>query len=172
MNRCSITVSGEHEPNIVRKDNDLKYKLRLSKLVARETMLQIAKDANFLHSVKVMDYSLLGISLIEYLQICKEYDWSSIVGVHNAEYDVEPLRARRMTEDASTRHSDLFQCNKQLDVRFLILFVLYSMFYTLNVLFYRFEQVGTVTAPQSYLIGIIDFQQKWTWSKKVILMRN
>jgi hypothetical protein len=58
--RCAVTVSGEHEPNVVLKDNDLKYKFRLPKSVARQVQAQLENDANFLHSIGVMDYSLLG----------------------------------------------------------------------------------------------------------------
>ncbi len=42
------------------KDNDLKYKIRLPRSDARELMTQLENDANFLFSVGVMDYSLLG----------------------------------------------------------------------------------------------------------------
>jgi hypothetical protein len=49
--RCFATVSGEHEPNIVLKDNDLKYKLKLSESLARATMLQIERDVDFLSGI-------------------------------------------------------------------------------------------------------------------------
>ena len=62
-------MNGEHEPNVIMKDNDLKYKIQLPKPVARRLMTQLENDANFLYSVGVMDYSLL-------------------VGVHNTHYDV------------------------------------------------------------------------------------
>ena len=64
-----MTVNGEHEPNVIMKDNDLKYKIQLPKPVAKRLMTQLENDANFLYSVGVMDYSLL-------------------VGVHNTHYDV------------------------------------------------------------------------------------
>lgn len=41
------------------KDNDLKYKIRLRQTDALEVLQQIQKDANFLCSIGVMDYSLL-----------------------------------------------------------------------------------------------------------------
>lgn len=86
-----FTVSGEHEPNIVLKDNDLKYKLRLPQVVAKETMLQICSDAKFLkEQVKVMDYSLL-------------------VGVHNTEFDLKELRRNTSTvtsQDSPAVHHD------------------------------------------------------------------
>ena len=58
--RCYVTVNGEHEPNVIMKDNDLKYKIQLPRVDARELMTQLENDANFLYSVGVMDYSLLG----------------------------------------------------------------------------------------------------------------
>ena len=53
-------MGGFHEPNVILKDNDLKYKIRLPRTVAREVASQLESDANFLLSVGVMDYSLLG----------------------------------------------------------------------------------------------------------------
>jgi len=67
---CPRTITGHHEPNIILKDNDLKYKIRLTNHIATELYEQLKSDADFLLSVGVMDYSLL-------------------VGVHNTEYDVE-----------------------------------------------------------------------------------
>lgn len=59
-NRCTVTVSGHHEPNVILKDNDLKYKIRLPRQVARALQIQLENDAIFLRSIDVMDYSLLG----------------------------------------------------------------------------------------------------------------
>jgi hypothetical protein len=56
-------VNGEHEPNVILKDNDLKYKIRLPRNVAKRVVTQLEADANFLLSVGVMDYSLLGENL-------------------------------------------------------------------------------------------------------------
>jgi hypothetical protein len=61
--RCVYTVNGEHEPNVILKDNDLKYKIRLPRNVAKRVVTQLEADANFLLSVGVMDYSLLGENL-------------------------------------------------------------------------------------------------------------
>jgi 1-phosphatidylinositol-4-phosphate 5-kinase len=60
VNPCIFTVSGQHEPNVILKDNDLKYKIRLPRKVALRVVTQLEADANFLFSVGVMDYSLLG----------------------------------------------------------------------------------------------------------------
>lgn len=61
--RCPYTVSGEHEPNVILKDNDIKYKIRLPRSTTENLLTQIRADAEFLHSIGVMDYSLLGMEL-------------------------------------------------------------------------------------------------------------
>ena len=55
-----MTVQGHHEPNTILKDNDLKYKLRLPAVAARELREQLSRDAHMLCSMEIMDYSLLG----------------------------------------------------------------------------------------------------------------
>jgi len=67
---CPMTVHGYHEPNVIMKDNDLKYKIRLPHDTALSLYVQLRKDAHFLCHLGIMDYSLL-------------------VGVHNHEYDVD-----------------------------------------------------------------------------------
>jgi hypothetical protein len=54
-------VDGNHEPNLILKDNDLKYKIHLAPLTAVNASTQIHRDAEFLESIGVMDYSLLGM---------------------------------------------------------------------------------------------------------------
>ena len=53
-------MSGEHEPSVILKDNDLKYKIRLPRPDARDLLKQLENDADFLLSIGVMDYSLLS----------------------------------------------------------------------------------------------------------------
>lgn len=53
-------MKGGHEPNITLKDNDLKYKIRLPQNVAINLIYQLRKDSEFLYSIGVMDFSLLG----------------------------------------------------------------------------------------------------------------
>ena len=60
MNKCRMQVLGHHEPNVILKDNDLKYKLRLPNATSKHLITQLHKDSNFLCSLGVMDYSLLG----------------------------------------------------------------------------------------------------------------
>ncbi len=69
LRKCPYTVTGEHSPNVILKDNDIKYKIRLSTDTTRQILRQIKSDADYLCSVGIMDYSLL-------------------LGVHNTEYEV------------------------------------------------------------------------------------
>ena len=48
-----------HEPNLVLKDNDLNFKLRLQRRSAAAVSQQLQKDSDFLRSMEIMDYSLL-----------------------------------------------------------------------------------------------------------------
>jgi hypothetical protein len=57
---CPHTADKEHEPIVILKDNDLKYNIKLSPVVAEELRIQLKKDADFLLQLGVMDYSLLG----------------------------------------------------------------------------------------------------------------
>jgi hypothetical protein len=59
-------VSGEHEPSVILKDNDIKYKIRLPRLTTENLLNQIRADADFLLSIGVMDYSLLGTGAMHY----------------------------------------------------------------------------------------------------------
>jgi len=173
---CPRTITGHHEPNIILKDNDLKYKIRLPNHIAIELYEQLKSDAGFLLSVGVMDYSLL-------------------VGVHNTEYDVElqhkqqedkaldvpkadeakprPNRRSSVVSSANntrnTIQSDIFSkqaflsnapndsnsskdasepdADKKVNANHI----------------YCHKLVG----PESYCMGIIDYQQQWTLEKKM-----
>jgi hypothetical protein len=159
-NRCSATVNGQHEPNVIMKDNDLKYKIRLPRPVAKRLMTQLENDAHFLHDVGVMDYSLL-------------------VGVHNTQYEVRgdhvaPSQgsgspSKPTTSDSSTAESTNPLLTSSInnskhftnhgDGNFLDNF-------DENVESKRLE-VSRVVGPDTYIMGIIDFQQQWNFSKKV-----
>lgn len=68
--KCSFSVNREHEPSIILKDNDVKSPFRLAPKMVTLMIQQLRKDAKFLSSIGIMDYSLL-------------------VGVHNTEYVVK-----------------------------------------------------------------------------------
>jgi hypothetical protein len=59
-----MQVLGHHEPNVILKDNDLKYKIRLPGPAARFLLQQLEKDSELLCSLGVMDYSLLGEEIL------------------------------------------------------------------------------------------------------------
>lgn len=53
-------MDGIHEPNLILKDNDLKYKIKLPLPTAVHLLRQLQMDAEYLYSEGVCDYSLLG----------------------------------------------------------------------------------------------------------------
>lgn len=121
------------------KDNDLKYKIRLPRAVARRLMGQLENDANFLYGIGVMDYSLL-------------------VGVHNTYYDVGGDRVVH-SGGSPTRHttdSDIFAPNSS-----------FTSEDDIDFTTSRKLVVSRVVGPDSYIMGIIDFAQQWNFSKKV-----
>ena len=82
--RCQYTVNGIHEPKVVMKDNDLKDHLRIATDRANRVLFQLRKDCDFLcNSLEVMDYSLL-------------------LGVHHAEYDVPALQTTENDQSTVT----------------------------------------------------------------------
>lgn len=92
---------GNHEPNVILKDNDLKHKIRLPGPTARFLLKQLEKDTEILCSLGVMDYSLL-------------------VGVHNTDYVVDdvldPLTKNLST--SSTLESKVVKSTKRRDSSF------------------------------------------------------
>ena len=56
---CPERLDRKHGPNLVLKDNDLNYRLRLSKDDSEKTITQLKMDSHFLMSQDLMDYSLL-----------------------------------------------------------------------------------------------------------------
>jgi len=167
--KCPFTVLGHHEPNVILKDNDLKHKMRLPSRVSKRILAQIKKDAHFLCSLGVMDYSLL-------------------VGVHNTEYAVDD-------EDGDSRGSGLDQStvtealqmgspgsqdgdrptlipNSALRRRNSVRSVVApgseapSRTPDDGPITGRLE-VSRVVGPKAYYLGIVDYQQKWDISKQV-----
>lgn len=76
--RCPYTVSGEHEPNVILKDNDIKYKIRLPRHTTESLLTQIRADADFLYSIGVMDYSLLGKAVMSSMPVLSDAFFGAI----------------------------------------------------------------------------------------------
>jgi len=134
---CRYTVNGIHEPNLILKDNDLKHKIRMPYDTAIEVFQQLQMDADFLHRIGVMDYSLL-------------------VGVHNTEYGVSPSQASAAAAGGSSQSvavpvSPAASMPQE----------------TPQIVSSRRHDVYRVVGPCAYYMGIIDFQQKWNFSKKM-----
>jgi len=134
---CRYTVNGIHEPNLILKDNDLKHKIRMPYDTAIEVFQQLQMDADFLHRIGVMDYSLL-------------------VGVHNTEYEVSPSQASAAAAGGSSQSvavpvSPAASMPQE----------------TPQIVSSRRHDVYRVVGPCAYYMGIIDFQQKWNFSKKM-----
>eukprot|EP00599_Poterioochromonas_sp_BG-1_P003773 CAMPEP_0173153928 /NCGR_PEP_ID=MMETSP1105-20130129/13163_1 /TAXON_ID=2985 /ORGANISM="Ochromonas sp., Strain BG-1" /LENGTH=797 /DNA_ID=CAMNT_0014069979 /DNA_START=811 /DNA_END=3207 /DNA_ORIENTATION=+ len=193
--RCPYTVNGIHEPNLILKDNDIKYKIRLSLENTVNLLRQIRLDAELLYSLGIMDYSLL-------------------VGVHNTEYEVKDDKdsfTPRLTRAATradilgkVRRESLIQPNspsediaeatsssmspltvkiggeekKSTEIEFGKVSpkettrdsadtVELSEIPENDIVLAQKLEVFKVVGPDSYFIGIIDFQQKWNFSKKM-----
>jgi len=136
---CSATVDRMHEALVIYKDNDLRERILLPPDVRRTLLAQLKQDATYLHSVGVMDYSLL-------------------IGVHYTKYSVS-------TEDAvESDEENVIPSKHEIAASFSNLDPEETN--ALNQLQYCVPlEVGRVVGPDCYYIGIIDFQQKWTWSK-------
>jgi hypothetical protein len=66
---CPLRLRNKgHEPNLVLKDNDLNFKLRLQRRQAHAVCNQLLSDSEFLRSMEIMDYSLL-LGILNYLSV-------------------------------------------------------------------------------------------------------
>ncbi|ETV99791.1 hypothetical protein, variant [Aphanomyces invadans] len=60
-------LAGPHEPNVVLKDDDIHYRLRLGAAEGRALLDQLKRDSVFLRDQGIMDYSLLiGVVDVQY----------------------------------------------------------------------------------------------------------
>ena len=132
---CTATVDRMHEASVIYKDNDLREKILLPPDAAAKLLDQLKADAAYLHSVGVMDYSLL-------------------MGVHYTKYAVNASeRPEAEDEERMLRPS-----SHRLDIDH-IPTPMKSLQYCVPL------EVGRVVGPDCYYLGIIDFQQTWTWNK-------
>lgn len=81
--KCLHAELGTHRPDIVLKDNNLRSKIMLSEPECRAILTQLRKDANFLCDNGFMDYSLL-------------------IGVHHAHFDVNSDAAEPICKDRTS----------------------------------------------------------------------
>lgn len=162
MSKCRMQV--HHEPNVILKDNDLKYKLRLPNATSKHLITQLHKDSEFLCSLGVMDYSLL-------------------VGVHNTEYHVDEEMGKQspskpppvVQEDSPSSHSKP-QRRKTLTSKPSMLATNTSKEDLASLtdkaptpaspLNGRMA-VSRIVGPEAYYMGIVDFQQQYDFSKKM-----
>lgn len=159
-------MNGQHEPNVILKDNDIKYKIRLNRETTEELFNQIKSDAEFLYSIGIMDYSLL-------------------VGVHNTEYVVNDNEAVAITAPKLVRnptfgnreneehveeespHAKLVAKLRSKPDNSRKSTSTESKCDTASLALTKKLEVYRVVGPDAYFFGIIDFQQEWNMKKKV-----
>lgn len=144
--KCHMQVLGKHEPNVILKDNDLKFKnkMYLSDLNSAHFLDQLGKDTEFLCSLGVMDYSLL-------------------VGVHTTHFYVNQ---KEESEDHGCGGSDNDPCGRTISSDRRSSSVEVKEQRRSNGRF----QATRVVGPEAYYMGIVDFQQQYDFEKKVMLM--
>ncbi len=139
--KCDVVV-GEHEPSMTLKDNDLICKIRLYPPHAHEVISTLYRDSNALCDVGLTDYSLL-------------------VGVQHARYDVDMLcRDYRQAADghgsSSSDHLTAFDDDQRLGCA-----------HNRRACFAQSYPARIVIAPQDYYFGVVDILQTWSWAKKL-----
>jgi hypothetical protein len=142
---CLFTPNADrkHEPKVTYKDNDLREKIFLEPEAAEKLLNTLDKDAEFLKSQGVMDYSLL-------------------MGVHRINYDVN---IPDIEDTMSTRMSISMMSNR--DASMESEGERSSMIAARNATYRMPLSVGQVHGPHCYYLGIIDFQQKFTYMKRL-----
>lgn len=195
---CPYTVSGHHEPNLILKDNDIKYKIRLPPDTTQELYLQVKSDAEFLYSLGIMDYSLLvGVHNTEYL--VQDESGNSANGGNSSAGGLKLIRASTAIQSQEMLQSMLQQArgasglggvvggniqrnfgpDKETDTSSMISFDGPSMDATRptqmtdistamdGISLAQKHDVYRIVGPDSYFLGIIDFQQEWNLKKKM-----
>lgn len=171
IDRCPVQVLGNHEPNVILKDNDLKHKIRLPGSTARFLLIQLEKDTEILCSLGVMDYSLL-------------------VGVHNTDYVVDDafdVALKSSLTTSSAFESKVVKSTKRKDSSILSIEDLSEVRSPIQDSFDSNEtdssrvlslhplsscprngrlKVNRIVGPEAYYMGIVDFQQLYNFSKK------
>lgn len=138
-----MQVLGKHEPNVILKDNDLKFKhkMYLSDSNSSHFLDQLGKDTEFLCSLGVMDYSLL-------------------VGVHTTHFYVnqrEESEDRDISDGDSNLRRRTISSGKRTS----------SADSSKRGISSGRYQATRVVGPEAYYMGIVDFQQQYDFGKKV-----
>ena len=152
FSKCPRQVNGIHEPNVILKDNDLRYRLNLPKSTSQQVLAQLQSDAEFLSdTLGVMDYSLLvGVRKTEFLVDEEEdFDQEEINSPRRRTVSsATTISNNASSGDTSLRSSQpqrpLLGCNNRL-------------------------LTSRVVAPESFNVGIVDYQQTYNFRKKVIM---
>jgi len=170
--RCPMQVLGYHEPNVILKDNDLKYKIRLPGPTARFLLQQLEKDSDLLCSLGVMDYSLLvGVHNTEYVVD----DATSFDGLHktstgsstSTETTIVPQHRTYRVEEKSydVVKSPLLSASHEMDRGNRVTDYSTHTSSTSSPRNGRLH-VSRIVGPEAYYMGIVDFQQLYDISKK------
>jgi len=183
---CSATVDRVHEASVIYKDNDLREKILLPPKAAANLLRQLQADAKYLHSVGVMDYSLLmGVHYTKYAvdadaapeaddedshftrsSLSSSGSQSSAQG-SGVGVGIGQLAARSLEADQANQNQG---SSRDEDVSYPSRSSLYTEEQKSSLKQMQFcvpLEVGRVVGPDCYYMGIIDFQQKWTWGKKM-----
>jgi 1-phosphatidylinositol-4-phosphate 5-kinase len=154
-NDMCTEVVGTHEASVTLKDNDLITKIRLYPEDAFQIIESLYSDSDALCSMGVMDYSLL-------------------VGVHFARYDVDTLHRMQhpINEEffPPTCHDGLPEVDMFLPSSNLTSATtspLKGLPNTSKTSSTTGYPARVVIAPKEYYFGIVDVLQTWSWSKKM-----
>ncbi|RYH04806.1 hypothetical protein EON65_46450 [archaeon] len=132
-----VVVIGEHEPSMTLKDNDMICKIRLYPHHAYEVIDTLYHDSDALCRMGLTDYSLL-------------------VGVQHARYDVDTLRGRQGEGEVGVGEVDGEEEERK---------VLYADYQGIS--YNQKYPARIVIAPQDYYFGVIDILQTWSWDKQL-----
>eukprot|EP00606_Chrysophyceae_sp_TOSAG23-5_P000707 GSChrysophyteH2.ASY1.ANO1.47.1 assembled CDS len=153
---CSATVDRVHEASVIYKDNDLREKILLPPKAAAKLLRQLQADAKYLHSVGVMDYSLL--MGVHYTKYAVDADAAPVADDEDSKYTTRSSLGPASSSSHSSQQGSSAGVLTAAGARS-------SRSDSDN--FCVPLEVGRVVGPDCYYMGIIDFQQKWTWAKKL-----
>ena len=164
--QCTVIV-GQHEANVVLKDNDLHVKISLAPFEAYRVLDILKKDSDLLGELGVLDYSLLvGVKKKRFAVEVPDEEVRSNSLMHIillilpssgprvpiANITISPLQLGIKSSDASAETAATKTAGKSKSVGMGDL----STF-----------RAVSVTGPAIYYLGIVDFLQDWTTKKKI-----